>query len=77
MPEKINKKYVSVKSYAQLCETTPHAIYQRIYRSQDGVYERGDEMFLETCSIKECEGVFINTETYPPVSNKKRKESDF
>ena len=76
MPEqKINKKYVSVKTYAILCGVTPHAIYQRIYRSQDGIHERGDSMFLETCTIKECEGIFINTETYPPVeNNKKRKE---
>lgn len=74
MAEEIeHKQYVSVNTYAKLCGTTPHAIYQRIYRSQDGEYERGQLTFLEVCTLKEVEGLFIDTQKYPPVKKITKK----
>ena len=62
----IKNRYVTVETYAKLCGVGKHAIYQRLYKSDEGVYNEGDESFLEKTLLAEAEGEFIDTVLFPP-----------
>lgn len=63
----IDKRYVTVKKYAELCDVGVHAIYARLEKSDRDIYKEGDEGYLEQTELKEAEGVFIDTKKFPPA----------
>ncbi len=61
-----NGRYVSVNTYAKRCDVTPSAIHIRINASSSGKIQEGTDGYLEQTALEEAEGVFIDTELYPP-----------
>lgn len=80
MSEQKNKRYVTVKRYAELCGVGVHAIYARITKSnpsykddEDGnevevpaFYKEGEAGYLEQTLLDNAEGAFIDTKKFPP-----------
>jgi hypothetical protein len=62
----IGKRYITIKKYAELSGVGVHAIYMRIYKSDDGEYSEDHESYLEMTEIEEVEGIFIDINKYPP-----------
>ncbi len=69
-------RFVSVKSYAVMCDVSPHAIYMRITSSNLGKKNHlpGDESYLEQTILKEAEGVFIDIKRFPPKKVKRGRK---
>lgn len=64
--EIIDNRYVTVKTYARRCGVSKHAIYLRIKSSDEGKIPPGDSSYLEQTLLEEAEGIFIDTEAFPP-----------
>lgn len=84
MSDTKTSRYVSVKTYAELCGVGIHAIYARLRKSmplpveegqeEDPATQRlkeGDSGYLEQTFVDNAEGVFIDTKKFPPVTKMK------
>ncbi len=69
-------RFVSVKSYADMCGVSPHAIYMRITASNKGEinHKEGDEAYLEQTILEQAEGVFIDIKRFPPKKVKRGRK---
>ena len=69
---KPDKRYVSIKQYASMCGVSATAIYQRLYRTEDGNYKEGNPSYLTKTTLSEVDGEFIDTKEFPPETVKYR-----
>ena len=89
MAEAKDKRYVTVKKYAEMCDVGVHAIYARIHKSnptyyddENGneievppVFKPGDAGYLEENLLETVEGKFIDTKKFPPLKMKSGRKS--
>ncbi len=64
--DNISNRYLTVRTYAAKCGVSKHAIYLRIKSSESGKILPGDSSYLEQTLLEEAEGIFIDTEAFPP-----------